>query len=83
MTTAPARPVCAAVARFDKFAVFVHEKKLHLYENTGKASDPYAICTPLAPVDALPDCYLRHKRLAACIQLAAEEYRARLALAGA
>ena len=80
MTPPPvSRIMPEAIARYGKFAVFMHETRMHLYEIPpgGLASNPYQTCKHLAAVADLPARYLRTKTVAEVIRLAAEEIRSR------
>lgn len=80
MTPPPeTRTMPGAIARFGRYAVFMHEGHPHAYEipTLGSASNPYQECKHLGAVASLPACYLRVKNLAECCRLAVEEIRAR------
>jgi len=80
----PIRPIAAAVARFGRYACFLHDGRLHVYELAPgvRSCDMFGSCRHLGPAAALPECYLKVKAPAECIRLAAGELRDRLALAG-
>lgn len=61
-----ARRICEAVARFGRYAVFIHGGAPIVYELAPGhlASEPYAVCRLLGPAEELPACYTRVAPLA-------------------
>lgn len=78
------RTVTAAVARYGRVAVFMHNGSPFVYElpKGVSASDPYATYEILGAAAQLPACWLKRADVAECLQLAVEEIRDRAALAG-